>query len=73
LTESREPCCFAVAADPNAENEVFIWEEFADGTGLREHVEHDFFRALQLELAELLEEPAGARPLPDLALTGAEC
>lgn len=54
---------FAVAADPNAENDVFIWEEFADGSALREHFEHDFFRALQLELAELLDEPAGARPL----------
>jgi quinol monooxygenase YgiN len=54
---------FAVAADPNEANDVFIWEEFADGPALKAHFEHDFFRALQMELAELLEEPAGARPL----------
>ena len=54
---------FTVALDPNAENDVFIWEEFADGPALRAHFEHDFFRALQMELAELLAEPVGARPL----------
>jgi quinol monooxygenase YgiN len=54
---------FAVAADPNDENDVFIWEEFADGNALQEHFDHDFFKALQLELADLLDEPAGARPL----------
>lgn len=54
---------FAVAADPNDENDVFIWEEFADGDALRAHFDHDFFKALQLELADLLDGPAGARPL----------
>jgi quinol monooxygenase YgiN len=54
---------FAVAADPNAEEDVFIWEEFADDAALRAHFEHDFFKALQWELADLLVEPAGARPL----------
>jgi quinol monooxygenase YgiN len=54
---------YAVASDPNDENSVFLWEEFADGAALQAHFEHDFFRALQMELAELLDEPAGARPL----------
>ena len=27
------------------------------------HFSHDFFRALQLEMADLLAEPAAARPL----------
>ncbi|UQX89107.1 antibiotic biosynthesis monooxygenase [Jatrophihabitans telluris] len=54
---------FAAAADPNDEDVVFLWEEFADGAAVQAHFEHDFFRALQLELAELLTEPAAARPL----------
>jgi quinol monooxygenase YgiN len=54
---------FAVAADPNDEDTAFIWEEFADGAAVQAHFEHDFFRALQLELSELLAEPASVRPL----------
>ncbi|MGX7677785.1 putative quinol monooxygenase [Jatrophihabitans sp. DSM 45814] len=54
---------FAVAADPNDENQVFMWEEFADGAAVQAHFDHDFFRALQLELADLLDGPAAARPL----------
>jgi quinol monooxygenase YgiN len=54
---------FAVAADPNDADAVFVWEEFADGSAVQAHFEHDFFRALQMELAELLEQPAVARPL----------
>jgi autoinducer 2-degrading protein len=54
---------FTVAADPNDEDQVFLWEEFADGAAVQAHFDHDFFRALQLELADLLAEPAAARPL----------
>jgi quinol monooxygenase YgiN len=54
---------FAVAADPNDEDAVFLWEEFADGAAVQAHFDHDFFRALQLELLDLLAEPAAARPL----------
>jgi autoinducer 2-degrading protein len=54
---------YTVAADPNAENDVFLWEEFADAAALQAHFDHDFFKALQLELVDLLSEPAGARPL----------
>ena len=38
-------------------NLVWAWEEFADEDALRGHFEHDFFRALQLELADLLASP----------------
>jgi quinol monooxygenase YgiN len=54
---------FAAAADPNDENIVWIWEEFANAEAVRGHFEHDFFRALQLELGDLLAGPAAVRPL----------
>lgn len=54
---------FAVAADPNDEDLVWLWEEFADAEAIQGHFQHDFFRALQLELADLLAEPAAVRPL----------
>ncbi len=54
---------FAAAADPNDENMIWVWEEFADGDAVQQHFEHDFFRALQFELSELLAEPAAVRPL----------
>jgi quinol monooxygenase YgiN len=54
---------FAAALDPNDENIVWVWEEFASLDAVREHFEHDFFRALQLELADLLDGPAAVRPL----------
>ena len=54
---------FAVAADVSDENVVWVWEEFADEDAIRGHFEHDFFRALQLELADLLTEPVAVRPL----------
>jgi quinol monooxygenase YgiN len=54
---------FAAAADPNDDDLVWVWEEFSDGSAVREHFQHDFFRALQLELAELLASPVGVRPL----------
>jgi quinol monooxygenase YgiN len=54
---------FAVAADPNDENMVWAWEEFADANAVQAHFGHDFFRALQMELADLLEEPVSVRPL----------
>ena len=54
---------FTVAADPNDEDVVWAWEEFADADAIQAHFQHDFFRALQLELADLLTEPAAVRPL----------
>jgi quinol monooxygenase YgiN len=54
---------FAVAADAGADDVVWVWEEFADTDAVRDHFAHDFFRALQLELADLLTEPAAIRPL----------
>jgi quinol monooxygenase YgiN len=54
---------FAAAADVNDEDIVWLWEEFEDEDAVRGHFEHDFFRALQLELAELLAEPVAVRPL----------
>jgi quinol monooxygenase YgiN len=54
---------FAAAADPNDDDVVWVWEEFATPDAVREHFEHDFFRALQLELADLLDGPAAVRPL----------
>ena len=89
--ETGEPgtTLISVAADPNDEKLVWVWEEFADAEAVQAHFEHDFFRALQLELADLLAEPVAVRPLaPDrparrrrrqrrvvtfLALAGAEC
>lgn len=57
----------AVAADPNDENIVWAWEEFVDANAVQAHFEHDFFRALQLELADLLAEPVLVRPLAPVA------
>jgi quinol monooxygenase YgiN len=54
---------YAVAADPNDQNMVWIWEQFADGAAVQAHFEHDFFRALQLELEDLLAESPAIRPL----------
>jgi quinol monooxygenase YgiN len=54
---------YAAAADAADENIIWLWEEFADEDAVRGHFEHDFFRALQLELADLLAEPAAVRPL----------
>ena len=54
---------YAVAADPNDEDLVWAWEEFRDGEAVQAHFDHDFFRALQLELGELLAEPVSIRPL----------
>jgi quinol monooxygenase YgiN len=54
---------FAAAADPNNADMVWVWEEFADSEAVRDHFQHDFFRALQLELADLLAEPVAVRPL----------
>jgi quinol monooxygenase YgiN len=54
---------FTAAADPNDDDIVWIWEEFANVSAVREHFEHDFFRALQLELSDLLAAPAAVRPL----------
>jgi quinol monooxygenase YgiN len=54
---------FAAAADPNDDDVVFVWEEFRDQSALRAHFEHDFFRALQMELADILAGPAAVRPL----------
>ncbi|HEY8282625.1 MAG TPA: antibiotic biosynthesis monooxygenase [Leifsonia sp.] len=57
----------AVAADPNDEQLVWVWEEFASPEAVQAHFEHDFFRALQLELADLLAEPVAVRPLAPTA------
>jgi quinol monooxygenase YgiN len=54
---------FTVAADPNDEDLVWMWEEFADGEAVQAHFRHDFFRALQLELEDLLAQPPAIRPL----------
>jgi quinol monooxygenase YgiN len=54
---------FVAAADPADETIVWVWEEFAGPQAVQEHFQHDFFRALQLELADLLAEPAAVRPL----------
>ena len=57
----------SVAADPGQEDIVWMWEEFADPAAVQAHFEHDFFRALQLELADLLAEPVAVRPLTPVA------
>jgi quinol monooxygenase YgiN len=54
---------FSAAIDPNDDDIVWVWEEFASVEAVREHFQHDFFRALQLELADLLDGPAAVRPL----------
>ena len=58
---------FTTAADPNDEDVIWLWEEFADGAAVQAHFRHDFFQALQLELADLLAEPALVRPLAPYA------
>jgi quinol monooxygenase YgiN len=58
---------FVVSADPNDEHLVWVWEEFADGNAVQAHFQHDFFRALQLELGELLAEPVSIRPMAPFA------
>ncbi len=57
----------AVAADPNADDTVWMWEEFEDANAVQSHFAHDFFQALQLELADLLSEPVQVRPLAPVA------
>jgi len=57
----------SVAADPNDEQLVWVWEEFADAEAVQAHFQHDFFRALQLELGDLLAEPVAVRPLAPTA------
>lgn len=57
----------SVAADPNDDTMVWVWEEFADVDAVRAHFEHDFFRALQLELADLLAAQPAVRPLVPFA------
>jgi len=54
---------YAVAADPHDDDLVWVWEQFVDGAAVQAHFEHDFFRALQLELEDLLAEPPSLRPL----------
>jgi quinol monooxygenase YgiN len=54
---------FAVAVDPGDDDAIWLWEEFTDSEAVAGHFRHDFFRALQLEMADLLAEPAAARPL----------
>jgi quinol monooxygenase YgiN len=54
---------YAVATDPGDDDLVWLWEEFADSEAVRQHFQHDFFQALQMELADLLVAPALVRPL----------
>jgi autoinducer 2-degrading protein len=63
--EEGEPgtTLISVALDPNDDDLVWMWEEFADAAAVQAHFEHDFLRALQLELAALLAEPPAVRPL----------
>jgi quinol monooxygenase YgiN len=67
--EDGEPgtTLISVAADPNDDDLVWMWEEFADAAAVQAHFEHDFLRALQLELAELLAQPPAVRPLAPIA------
>jgi len=57
----------SVAADPNDDDAVWMWEEFADAEAVQAHFAHDFFQALQLELADLLVEPVAVRPMAPVA------
>ena len=57
----------SVAADPNDEDSVWMWEEFADAEAVQAHFAHDFFQALQLEFADLLAEPVAVRPMAPFA------
>lgn len=67
--EAGEPgtTLISVAADPNDEDVVWMWEEFADAEAVQAHFAHDFFQALQLELADLLAEPVAVRPMAPVA------
>jgi quinol monooxygenase YgiN len=56
-----------VAVDPEDGDVVWAWEEFADAVAVQAHFEHDFFRALQLELADLLATPVLVRPMTPVA------
>jgi len=56
-----------VALDPGEDDVVWVWEEFADAAAVQAHFEHDFFRALQLELADLLASPVLVRPMAPVA------
>jgi quinol monooxygenase YgiN len=56
-----------VAADPNDEDLMWMWEEFEDANAVEGHLAHDFFRALQLEMADLLAAPVLLRPLAPVA------
>jgi quinol monooxygenase YgiN len=56
-----------VALDPDEDDVVWVWEEFADAAAVQAHFEHDFFRALQLELADLLASPVLVRPMAPVA------
>ena len=67
--EEGEPgtTLISVALDPNDEDTVWMWEEFVDGEAVQAHFAHDFFQALQLELADLLAEPVAVRPMAPVA------
>ena len=55
---------FTAAADPNDRGRSCGSGRSSPSVeAVREHFEHDFFRALQLELADLLDGPAAVRPL----------
>lgn len=57
----------SLAADPNDDHMVWLWEEFQNVEAVQAHFDHDFFRALQLELGDLLTEPPAVRPLAPIA------
>src|SRR5258708_6805808 len=63
LEGERGPAMFGVAAAPTAGAFVWVGGEFGGGNAVQDHFRHDFFRALQLELGDLLAEPAAIRPL----------
>ena len=54
---------FAAAADATDDHVVWLWEEFQDEQAVRDHFQHDFFHALQMELDDLLSGPSAVRPL----------
>ena len=67
--EDGEPgtTLMSVASDPQDDDLVWMWEEFRDPAAVQQHFRHDFFQALQLELADLLEEAPSVRPLTPIA------
>ncbi len=67
--EDGEPgtTLMSVASDPQDDDLVWMWEEFQDPAAVQQHFRHDFFQALQLELADLLEESPSVRPLTPIA------